>query len=78
MSVTGENHAVVVGLDVGGTKTNATVLDETGAFLIDRMMETPSRVHQGPAYILYRISNIQVGDPCLSFDILKGSFQPFA
>ena len=49
MSVTGGNHAVVVGLDVGGTKTNATVLDETGAFLIDRMMETPSRVHQGPA-----------------------------
>ena len=49
MSVTGGSHAVVVGLDVGGTKTNATVLDETGAFLIDRMMETPSRVHQGPA-----------------------------
>jgi predicted NBD/HSP70 family sugar kinase len=49
MSVTGENHAVVVGLDVGGTKTNATVLDEAGAFLIDHMTETPSRVHQGPA-----------------------------
>ena len=44
MSVIGENNAVVVGLDVGGTKTNATVLDETGAFLIDRMMEMPSRV----------------------------------
>ena len=49
MSVTGENHAVVVGLDVGGTKTNATVLDETGAFLVDRMVETPSRVSDGPA-----------------------------
>ena len=49
MSVIGASHAVVVGLDVGGTKTNATVLDETGAFLIDRMTETPSRVHQGPA-----------------------------
>ena len=49
MSVTGGNHAVVVGLDVGGTKTNATVLDETGAFLVDRMVEAPSRVHQGPA-----------------------------
>ena len=44
-----ENHAVVVGLDVGGTKTNATVLDESGTFLIDRMTEAPSCVHQGPA-----------------------------
>lgn len=49
MSVNKENDAVVVGLDVGGTKTNATVLDESGAFLIDRMTETPSRVHQGTA-----------------------------
>jgi glucokinase len=40
--------AVVVGLDVGGTKTNATVLDEHGDFLIDRMIETPSRVGEGP------------------------------
>lgn len=42
-------HAVVVGLDVGGTKTNATILDETGTFLIDRMVETPSCVREGPA-----------------------------
>jgi glucokinase len=48
MSATSRNHAVVVGLDVGGTKTNATVLDESGAFLIDGMSEAPSRVHQGP------------------------------
>jgi glucokinase len=41
--------AVVVGLDVGGTKTNATVLDETGTFLIDRMVLVPSMVHEGPA-----------------------------
>ncbi len=41
--------AVVVGLDVGASKTNATVLDETGRFLIDRMVEAPSRVHDGPA-----------------------------
>ena len=41
-------HAVVVGLDVGGTKTNATVLDEDGTFLIDRMVEAPSCVNEGP------------------------------
>ena len=40
--------AVVVGLDVGGTKTNATVLDEHGRFLVDRMVEVPSRVREGP------------------------------
>ena len=40
--------SVVVGLDVGGTKTNATVLDEHGTFLVGRMVETPSCVRQGP------------------------------
>lgn len=39
---------VVVGLDVGGTKTNATVLDNHGNFLVDRMVEAPSRVREGP------------------------------
>jgi len=39
---------VVVGIDVGGTKTNATVLSEDGTFLIDRMIEVPSRVTDGP------------------------------
>lgn len=38
----------VVGLDNGGTKNNATVLDEDGRFLIDRLLETPSRVGDGP------------------------------
>jgi len=40
--------AIVVGLDVGGTKTNATVLDDTGTFLVDRMVEAPSCVNEGP------------------------------
>jgi glucokinase len=44
--------AVVVGLDVGGTKTNATVLDDRGGFLVDRMVEVPSRVQEGPAALL--------------------------
>jgi glucokinase len=39
---------VVVGLDVGGTSTNATLLDSSGRFLVDRMVETPSCVLQGP------------------------------
>jgi glucokinase len=39
---------VVVGLDCGGTCNNATVLDAGGGFLIDRMVETPSRVQEGP------------------------------
>jgi glucokinase len=40
---------VVVGLDNGGTTNNATVLDSAGRFLVDRLVETPSRVREGPA-----------------------------
>jgi glucokinase len=39
---------VVVGLDNGGTSNNATVLDAQGRFLVDRMVETPSYVKEGP------------------------------
>lgn len=39
---------VAVGLDNGGTSNNATVVDATGTFLIDRLHETPSRVREGP------------------------------
>jgi glucokinase len=39
---------VVVGLDIGGTATNATVLDGFGRFLVDALCETPSRVLEGP------------------------------
>src|SRR5687767_13524614 len=39
---------VVVGLDNGGTSNNATVLDATGKFLVDRLIEVPSRVLEGP------------------------------
>jgi predicted NBD/HSP70 family sugar kinase len=38
----------VIGLDVGGTKTNATLLADDGTFLVNRMIETPSRVGEGP------------------------------
>jgi glucokinase len=39
---------VVVGLDNGGTTNNATVLDAAGRFLVDRLVETPSSVREGP------------------------------
>ena len=39
---------VVVGLDNGGTTNNATVLDYEDRFLVDRMVETPSYVREGP------------------------------
>ena len=45
----GQSQAVVVGLDEGGTAINATVLDSAGRFLVDRLVESPSRVTEGPA-----------------------------
>lgn len=39
---------VVVGIDNGATKNNATVLDASGGFLVDRLYEIPSRVGDGP------------------------------
>lgn len=38
---------VVVGLDNGGTSNNATVLTRDGRWLVDGMVETPSRVEEG-------------------------------
>ena len=39
---------VVVGLDNGGTCNNATVLTESGEFLVDQLVENDSRVKDGP------------------------------
>jgi glucokinase len=39
---------VVVGIDNGGNSNNATILDASGRFLVDRLVETPSRVTEGP------------------------------
>jgi predicted NBD/HSP70 family sugar kinase len=39
---------VVVGIDNGGNTNNATVLDSAGRFLVDGLLETPSRVLEGP------------------------------
>jgi glucokinase len=39
---------VVVGIDNGGTSNNATILDPMKGFLVDRLVETPSLVTEGP------------------------------
>jgi predicted NBD/HSP70 family sugar kinase len=39
----------VVGLDNGGTANKFTVMDRDGGFLVDRLVELPSRVTEGPA-----------------------------
>src|SRR5215470_7489098 len=44
----GHDSTVVVGLDNGGNKNNATVLHPTKGWLVDRLVETPSRVKEGP------------------------------
>ena len=38
----------MVGLDNGATSNNATVLNDSGRFLVDRLVESPSRVRDGP------------------------------
>ena len=42
------SELVVVGIDNGGTSNNATVLDASGRFLVDRLVELPSLVTDGP------------------------------
>jgi hypothetical protein len=41
-------NRVVVGLDNGGKVNNATVLETSGRFLIDGLIESPSVVREGP------------------------------
>jgi glucokinase len=47
---------LVVGLDNGGTSNNATVLDASGAFLVDALAETPSRVREGPTVAVHALA----------------------
>ncbi len=46
------SDSLIVGLDVGGTAINATVLTGDGRFPIDHLIELPSRVLDGPAATL--------------------------
>lgn len=43
-----QDQEVVVGIDNGGSTNNVTVLDSSGRFLIDHMLESRSRVQEGP------------------------------
>src|SRR5438552_4262175 len=47
---------VVVGLDNGGSSNNATVLDPVKGFLVDRLVELPSRVQEGPEVAIEAIA----------------------
>jgi glucokinase len=47
---------VVVGLDNGGSSNNATVLDPAKGFLVDRLVELPSRVQEGPGVAIEAIA----------------------
>jgi predicted NBD/HSP70 family sugar kinase len=48
---------VVIGLDNGGTANNATVLDSSGRYLVDRLVETPSLVLDGPAVAIEALAD---------------------
>ena len=52
---------VVVGLDNGGTCNNATVLDATGRFLVDRLVENPSLVTEGPESAVEQLAEAFTG-----------------
>ena len=45
----GIEEGVVVGLDNGGTANNATVMTPAGDYLVEQLVEVPSRVTEGPA-----------------------------
>ena len=53
---------VVVGLDNGGNKNNATVLDAEGRYLVSQLFERPSRVTEGPQVALPVVVAEEVGD----------------
>lgn len=44
----GRTPWIVVGLDNGGTANNATIMDSAGNFLVNQLVEVPSRVLEGP------------------------------
>jgi predicted NBD/HSP70 family sugar kinase len=52
---------VVVGLDNGGNKNNATIVEPSGRFLVDSMVETPSRVQEGPAVAVEALAEAFAG-----------------
>ncbi len=57
----GQSREVVVGLDNGGTAINATVLDSGGRFLVDSLVEAPSRVAEGPGVAIEALAEAFAG-----------------
>jgi predicted NBD/HSP70 family sugar kinase len=53
-----EHGFVVVGLDNGGTKNNATIVDAQGRFLVGELIETPSRVREGPQVAIEALAEV--------------------
>jgi glucokinase len=43
-----DTNTYIVGIDIGGTANKFTVIDGSGRFLIDQLVELPSRVTEGP------------------------------
>lgn len=48
LSTSTSTNTHIVGIDIGGTANKFTVIDHAGAFLIDQLVELPSRVTEGP------------------------------
>ncbi|HEV3310420.1 MAG TPA: ROK family protein, partial [Chloroflexota bacterium] len=48
---------IVVGLDNGGTNNNATIMDASRRFLVDRLVESPSRVLEGPGPAVWALAH---------------------
>jgi glucokinase len=70
----GVDEGVVVGLDNGGTANNATVMDTAGNFLVDRLVEVPSRVLEGPDAAVEALVNsldLVLGVTGLSRDLVR-------
>jgi glucokinase len=68
------DEGVVVGLDNGGTANNATVMDTAGNFLVDRLVEVPSRVLEGPDAAVEALVNsldLVLGVTGLSRDLVR-------
>jgi glucokinase len=59
--MSGQGQDVVAGLDNGGRAINATVLDSAGRFLVGRLVETPSRVGEGPAVAIEALAESLAG-----------------
>src|SRR5262245_20979837 len=43
-----QSHTYIVGIDIGVTANKFTVIDAHGNYLIDHLVELPSRVNAGP------------------------------